>query len=434
MPKYNDISIRYTPVASTGGGGVSSITLNNGVTSISGDLQFINGKGTGTLDVVASIVRGSHTVLGLLDVTGISTHRSAANFTNGLDVTSGASSFKSISADSIITTGSGSLGSLVVGGLSRLGAVTTSTLQGTSISSTGSLSAGSLVIGGTSSLQGGLSVVGSSNLAGVSATTLVSGTLTVSGSTTLAGINASSLSVSNNSTLGNASATTLGVSGQSIINDLYCTSISATSLAVQNITTAGLIATGSTSLATTTISGLTSTSIVATSTISTPSITTGILAVTGASNMASLDLTGNLTVAKIYEKVNIVDAVTLVLDINLGNSFVLPLSFMPTANYSISIINVPLDINNKILSVSLINRQATTTFYVNNLKVSNVSNQYILGTASSVASAIFNGGVPSFTTSPCLMIQSFNILSIPDTSNSLGTYSRFVTSSVNCHY
>jgi hypothetical protein len=132
--------------------------------------------------------------------------------------------------------------------------------------------------------------------------------------------------------------------------------------------------------------------------------------------------------------VNIVDAVTLVLDINLGNSFVLPLSFMPTANYSISIINVPLDINNKILSVSLINRQATTTFYVNNLKVSNVSNQYILGTASSVASAIFNGGVPSFTTSPCLMIQSFNILSIPDTSNSLGTYSRFVTSSVNCHY
>ena len=383
MPKYNDLSLRPQTTASTGGG-VASITLNNGVTNISGDTQFINAKGTGTLDVVASIVRGSHTVSGVLDVAGASLFRSAGKFTNGLDVSGGAT-FKSITGDTIYTTGSASFGPLTIGGLSRLGAVTAGSLQATSLSSTNGVSAGSLVIGGTSSLQGGLTVVGSSNLAGVSSTTLSSGTLTITGQSSLAGVSSTTLSstsliVSGQTNLGPLSASSIAVSGSSTYAGINCYSLN-----VSNATT-----------------------------------------------LSTLDVTSNLNVSKIYEKINVIDPATMILDMNLGSSFVLPLSFLPTTNYSIFIINAPLDTNCK--TVSLMSRQATTTFYATTLKVSNVSNQFILGTSTSVGSPIFNGGPQTFSTSPCLMIQCFNILSIPDTTNSLGTYSRFVTSSVNYHY
>ena len=404
MPKYNDLSLRPQTTASTGGG-VASITLNNGVTNISGDTQFINAKGTGTLDVVASIVRGSHTVSGVLDVAGASLFRSAGKFTNGLDVSGGAT-FKSITGDTIYTTGSASFGPLTIGGLSRLGAVTAGSLQATSLSSTNGVSAGSLVIGGTSSLQGGLTVVGSSNLAGVSSTTLSSGTLTITGQSSLAGVSSTTLS-----------SGTLAITGQSSLAGVSSTTLSSTSLIVSGQTNLGPLSASSIAVSgSSTYAGINCYS----------------LNVSNATTLSTLDVTSNLNVSKIYEKINVIDPATMILDMNLGSSFVLPLSFLPTTNYSIFIINAPLDTNCK--TVSLMSRQATTTFYATTLKVSNVSNQFILGTSTSVGSPIFNGGPQTFSTSPCLMIQCFNILSIPDTTNSLGTYSRFVTSSVNYHY
>ena len=440
MPRYNDISLLYTPIASSGGGGVSSISLNNGITSIAGDTAFINAKGSGTLDVVASVVRGSNTILGTLDVSGTSIFKSPATF-------------KAITGDSIYTTGSASFGPLTAG-LSRLGTVISGGLTSTSISSTGGVSAGSLVIGGTSSLQGGLTVVGTSNLGAVNATTLSGGSINISGSTTVSGISAYSLNVSNNSTLAGVSSTTLSsgtlaITGQSSLAGVSTTNLSATTLGVSGQSSLAGVSTTNLSATTLVVSGQTNVSALSASSITvsgsstyagincyslniSTATTTSSLNVLNAITTSSLDVGSSLTVSKIFEKTNIVDATSLLLDMNLGSSFILPLSFLPTANYSISIVNVPLD-TNKVFTITLITRQATTSFYASTLKVSNVSNQFILGSSSTVGSAIFNGGPPTFSTSPCLITQCFNIISIPDNS-SLGTYSRFITSSVNCHY
>ena len=469
MPRYNDISLLYTPIASSGGGGVSSISLNNGITSIAGDTAFINAKGSGTLDVVASVVRGSNTILGTLDVSGTSIFKSPATF-------------KAITGDSIYTTGSASFGPLTAG-LSRLGTVISGGLTSTSISSTGGVSAGSLVIGGTSSLQGGLTTTtitatGASNLAGVNATSLSTGTITATGDANLSTVIAGTVTVT-----GLKAIYTLTATGPSTFTTVSAGAITSTGLSTNTLTSSG-----QTNLAYLTVSQsidnygiakfrnfcemdnhLTVAMIMSAGTVNSKgnldvsgsAIVKGGISVGGFSNFTNglqaggscsvnslnvngglfvnsssvfqnVDINGNFTVSKIFEKTNIVDATSLLLDMNLGSSFILPLSFLPTANYSISIVNVPLD-TNKTFTITLITRQATTSFYASTLKVSNVSNQFILGSSSTVGSAIFNGGPPTFSTSPCLITQCFNIISIPDNS-SLGTYSRFVVSSVNCHY
>ena len=320
---------------------------------------------------------------------------------------------------------------------------------------------------GATSVSSTLNVAGQTTLSTLSAgATTVSSTLNVAGQTTLSALSAGATSLSS----------TLNVAGQTSIGALNAAAIVATAnILTPTITTGSLTVTSGTSLANTTTTTLTSTAITATSNILTPSITTANISANGTTTLATtttgsltstaltvsggtslattttgsltttaLDVTGscllrnnvevngNFTVSKILEKINIVDIVSLVCDMNLGNTFTLPLTFMPTSNYAISITNVPLDTTVK--TITLISRQGTTSFFVNNLKVSNVSNQFILGSASTIASPIFNGGTPTFTNSPCVMVQCFNVISMPDTSNTLGTYSRFVTSSVNSHF
>jgi len=54
-----------------------------------------------------------------------------------------------------------------------------------------------------------------------------------------------------------------------------------------------------------------------------------------------------------------------------------------------------------------------------------------LGTASTYAAPLFNGGIPTLTGSPNVIIQTFIISSI---ANSTGTYLRYVLSSVSNFY
>ena len=127
------------------------------------------------------------------------------------------------------------------------------------------------------------------------------------------------------------------------------------------------------------------------------------------------------------------DSTTLSCDMNNGSIFILPLSFNPTSNYAITITNCPTD-TNKVFSITIVNRQATSSFYINNLKVINNNNSYIFGTANSFSSPLFNGGPVTLANSPCVISQTFNIMSVPNTSNLSGDYTKCVTSSVNSHY
>lgn len=462
MPKYNDISLIPTTTSSSGGGGVSSITLNNGVTSITGDTALINAKATGTLDVVQSIVRGSNTVLGVLDVTGTSLFRSAGKFNNGLDVSG------SLTTTGATTSGSISTGRLTAGALSTLATVTSGSLTATSLTSTGVLSGQSVTVGAGGINTSTLTATGDSNLSTINAGTVnVSGlkatySLIANGPTTLTTLAATGISGQTLTIVGASSLSTLAVSGATtagpismvglldvfgstkfrsscqIDNHLtVANSLTSGTLGVTGLTTLNtLTATGVTNVATLNISGPTTFSsgfiTNASSTVGLLNINSSLFAYGPALFSNNVDINQNLTVTKIYEKTAFMDTSTLVCDMSISSSFVLPASFQPTANYTITITNIPQDVN-KSFSVSVMSRQTTTSFYANNIKAINVSGIYISGSSTSVASPIFNGGTPTLSTSPCLMIQTFNIITIPTTSAATD-FTRFVTSSVNSHY
>ena len=438
MTKYIDISAHTTNTSSSsgGGGGVPSVTYSavNNLTSVggslitSGTLESIgdgtfrnninakNGVFTGIIDASGATIRNGLTANSLsttgLTVSGdtslqntstnalncntlnssgstvLSSLRAGATTVSSLNST-GASTFSTISGVSINTSGSASFGPLTAG-LSRLGTVISSGITATSLSSTGSVSAGSLVIGG-------LSTTGS----------LSTGTLTATGDTSLSTVTAGTVTVS-----GIKAIYTLISTGPTTLTSVTAGAISSTSLSTGAIS--------STSLSTGIIN--------ANNKITTPEITTGTLAVS-----SSLDVVGTVLVSKIYEKNTIMDSTTLICDMALGSLFALPLSFTPTSNFSISIINVPIN-TGQTYSINIMMRQATTSFYISNLKATDTLGNYIIGTVNSVSSPLWNGGSPSLANSPCVILQSFNIVSLPNSSNPLGVYTRFVCSSVNSHY
>jgi hypothetical protein len=99
----------------------------------------------------------------------------------------------------------------------------------------------------------------------------------------------------------------------------------------------------------------------------------------------------------------------------------------PTANFSVSIEQIPTD-TTKVYTISLVYYQYTAAYYCNAVRASDKNGNYILGTASTYVAPKFNGGTPTFSTSPNLVIQQFTIVSFPDDLNEM---TRYVISSVS---
>lgn len=113
------------------------------------------------------------------------------------------------------------------------------------------------------------------------------------------------------------------------------------------------------------------------------------------------------------------------IDYSTGGIFYIPTSTTLSANFSVIITNIPTD-QTKIYTVSVTYYQSSTKFYINSARITDTASSYILGTSSTYGTPLFNGGIPSITTSPCMIIQQFNIISISST--------RYITTSIsNCY-
>jgi hypothetical protein len=118
------------------------------------------------------------------------------------------------------------------------------------------------------------------------------------------------------------------------------------------------------------------------------------------------------------------------IDYSAGNIYFIPRNYNLTTNFQLIITNIPTD-TTKSYTVSVIYQQSSTSFICSTARVSNTSGVFLLGTASTYAAPLFNGGIPTLTASPNLIIQTFIISSI---ANSSGTYLRYVLSSVSNFY
>jgi hypothetical protein len=120
----------------------------------------------------------------------------------------------------------------------------------------------------------------------------------------------------------------------------------------------------------------------------------------------------------------------------VGNVFYIPTTYEPTANYNIIIQNIPTD-TTKTYFVTIINRQATGTFYGNGVRVSDTSSSYTFSGASGTNSSSTycipyqNGGVPTIVTTPNIIVQQFSIVSV---ANSSSVFTRYITTSVSQFY
>jgi hypothetical protein len=110
-----------------------------------------------------------------------------------------------------------------------------------------------------------------------------------------------------------------------------------------------------------------------------------------------------------------------------GGVFFIDGSNNPTSNFYFSLYNVPVDTGAS-YTISLMYHQMSTTYYCNKIRIQDASGEWIIGGANSWSTPYFNGGLPSFSTSPNLVIQQFSIVSIPD--NTLTTQ-RYCGSSVS---
>ena len=151
-----------------------------------------------------------------------------------------------------------------------------------------------------------------------------------------------------------------------------------------------------------------------------------------ASLYGTINLTSPLFITKLYENTNVCAGVgsPFTCDMSFGSTFFIPIDYVFTANLKVILKNVPVD-PTKTYTISLIYRQPTTVFYATTVKCTDTSGTFILGTPTTFATPVFNGGTAVSTITPNLIVQSFSIVSI---ANSSSIFSRFVSSSVNIYY
>jgi hypothetical protein len=153
-------------------------------------------------------------------------------------------------------------------------------------------------------------------------------------------------------------------------------------------------------------------------------------------NFSGLSSNNTFTGVNNFQKINEVVSVTtgtaspFTCNYSLGNIFYIPTNYIPSSNFQVIITNIPTD-TSRSYTISIMYYQATTTSFCNTARVLNTSSVYLLGSASTFSSPLFNCGSPIVPQSPCLIVQNFIISSV---ANSTPTFSRYVCSSVSSFY
>ena len=154
-------------------------------------------------------------------------------------------------------------------------------------------------------------------------------------------------------------------------------------------------------------------------------------------NIANIATNAITSVNNIYENCFVVGLTSTtspffpyVLDYSKGSVFYIPTDYGAAGNFNIIVANIPTD-TSKVYTLSLLYYQVSNKYYCNGVRCSDTIGSYILGTSSTFGTLLINGGPPTLSNAPNLIIQQFSICSL---ANSSGVFSRYITSSIsNCY-
>jgi hypothetical protein len=151
------------------------------------------------------------------------------------------------------------------------------------------------------------------------------------------------------------------------------------------------------------------------------SINTALTTGTNISTTGTITSTGLLTVGAMqsnsiyYENTQVITGVVnaYTLSYSAGGIFYIPSSIAITALSTLVITNIPISTTQS-FTFTVGYYQASTRNYINSLRVSDTTGTtYLLGTSSTFATPLYNGGLPALTgTTPCLILQQFTVFSI----------------------
>ena len=160
-----------------------------------------------------------------------------------------------------------------------------------------------------------------------------------------------------------------------------------------------------TSAAPSTSGGSTSTAI-----LSSDNVFTGQNTFSGAVSTTKNLATNGLVYETVTDVGGAVNAYTL--DYAVGGIYSIPPAISPTANFTITITNIPTShVQSYTFTVGCY--QAATRYYASQVKVQDTASAYILGTSGAFAVPMFNGGTPALTgTTPCLVAQQFTVFPV----------------------
>ena len=132
-----------------------------------------------------------------------------------------------------------------------------------------------------------------------------------------------------------------------------------------------------------------------------------------------LSVTGSLiTQGLVYETTNSISGYatnSFSISYGTGGIFWLPTASSITANMSIIVTNIPTDIT-KSYTFTVAYYQASTRWYINQVRLSDTAATYILGTSSTFGTPYYNGGPPALTgTTACIFLQQFTVFSFGST-------------------
>ena len=132
-----------------------------------------------------------------------------------------------------------------------------------------------------------------------------------------------------------------------------------------------------------------------------------------------------VTQGLVYENTNVVGGTTnaYTMDYGTGGVYYIPSGINPSANSTLVITNIPTSVGQS-YTFTVVSYQASTRYYINQVKVQDTASTYILGSSGAFAAPLFNGGTPSLTgTTACVMVQQFTVFSMNG--------SRYVMSSIS---
>ena len=158
------------------------------------------------------------------------------------------------------------------------------------------------------------------------------------------------------------------------------------------------------------------------------STTTGALIVNGGVGIqgntyigGNLNVIGNVNISSVlstqglmYEATNSISTFAsngFSISYSTGGIFYLPTATSIGANMTMIITNIPTDITKR-YTFTVLYYQATTRYYINQVRLSDTAGIYILGTSSTYGTPFYSGGPPALTgTTASIFIQTFTVFS-----------------------